>query len=171
MTTLRSSLCRASRWGTRLTRGLRFAVTPAEIIARMRYLRPSCELREHWQYNNQHYVALSHMVAVHSGMPFHEYVQKHILNPLDMSSTTYNATIAKETGHRVDGFARAGLNSTLCKEGYRGIHKPLPKSCVGQQKGFGWWTETDAINEAGPGGITTSGIDMVSAFFRSVFVL
>ena len=128
----------------------------------MRHLRPSTELRQAFQYNNQLYVTLSHIIPSITGIPFHQYVETHIFKPLGMITATYNATLANLRGHRTDGFMRSGRNMTKCKEVWKAGMQVVDKSCVGVSKGFGWWTETDGIFEAGAGGVIMSGNDMVS---------
>lgn len=127
----------------------------------MRNLRPSTELRESWQYNNQHYIALSHIVLTLTGTPFHEYVKEHVFDPLGMRSTTYNSTTAYLTGQRTNGFTRDGRNVTRCAERWA-LGSELDHSCVGEAKAFDWWTKSDGIYEAGAGGIVMSGHDMVN---------
>jgi CubicO group peptidase (beta-lactamase class C family) len=150
----------------------------------MRHLRPSTEIRQEFQYNNLHYTALSHIIPTLTGVPYIEYVQEHIFDPLGMNAT-YDSIKAGKSGRRTEGFSRQGRNKTLCEEeweaqgkkqilghGHQHEHnqgethlhklKAVPKSCVGEVKSLGWWTQTDGIFEAGPGGVILSGNDMAS---------
>lgn len=136
----------------------------------MRYLRPSSELRQSFQYNNQHYFILGHIVASLSGIPFTQYVTDHIISPLNMTHTTYNGTEALLTGHRSDGFVRSGTNGTDCalNWGSNGTKNP-DESCLGRPVSIGWWTEGSGILEAGAGGVIMSGRDMVCQFSTPFF--
>ena len=127
----------------------------------MRYLRPSTELRQSWQYNNQHYVVLSHIIPTLTGISSHEYGKQHIFDPLGMRQTTYNSTEAKMTGHRTNAFTKSGRNLTRCAETWAVGHG-VDESCVGEVKAYEWWTASDGIYMAGPGGLVMSGHDMVS---------
>jgi len=86
------------------------------MVSKMRHLRPSSEIRQAFQYNNQHYVALSNIITKLTGIPYIDYVKQHIFDPLGMNSTTYNVTEAKLRGDRTDGYMRAGRNQTRCAE-------------------------------------------------------
>ncbi|KAJ7153556.1 beta-lactamase/transpeptidase-like protein [Mycena crocata] len=80
------------------------------IISRLRYLKPSAEFRETFQYNNLMYEVLSYLptVLLPHKPSLAQYVQENILNPLGMNSTTYSFARANATGKLVDSFAREG---------------------------------------------------------------
>lgn len=117
----------------------------------MRDLPFSAEPRYAFQYNNLHYITLSHIVTVLSGRPFVDFVQENFFAPLDMRSTTYNSTAAGLTGKRSDGYFHTDVEYAKCLK--RGVGS---KSCVGKRQNLGWWIEGDSLNNAGPGGIMTS---------------
>jgi CubicO group peptidase (beta-lactamase class C family) len=170
--------------------------SPSSLVAVMRHLRPSTEIRQEFQYNNLHYTTLSHIIPTLTGVPYIEYVQEHIFDPLGMNAT-YDSIRAGKSGRRTEGFSRQGRNKALCAEEWaaqgkkrkhghehgderehRHEHEPqhqhqheqtrphkskaVPKSCIGEVKSLGWWTPTDGIFEAGPGGVILSGNDMAS---------
>ena len=135
--------------------------SPSEIISSLRHLRPSTEFRKAWQYQNQHYVTLSHIIPTLTGVPFVDFVKQHIFGPVGLESATYNHTEAAVSGRRIDGFMRYDRNATECARVF-GATGEVDRSCLGQTESFGWWTETDAIFEAGPGGVIMSTKDMVS---------
>lgn len=124
---------------------------PLETIKRMRNLPFTAEIRQGFQYNNLHYVTLSHIVTVLSGRPFHAFVNEHFFAPLDMRSTTYNSTAAGLTGERSDCYYHTGVNLTACLDAGVGSN-----ACQGKKENLGWWIEGDSLNNAGPGGIMTS---------------
>jgi hypothetical protein len=136
-------------------------VPPAETVANLAHLRPSAEFRNVFQYQNGHYVALAHMVPTLTGVPFIEYVARHFFSPLGMSATTYNHTAAAASGHRTDGHTHTGVNMTECvAKSTPEKHKKRSKSCHGKIAPFGWFTETDGIDNAGPGGVVSSTRDV-----------
>ncbi|ORY32151.1 beta-lactamase/transpeptidase-like protein [Naematelia encephala] len=133
--------------------------TPREWIANLRNLKPSAEFRQAFQYNNGHYTTLSEIVPTLTGVPFVEYVKDHILDPLGMTQTYYNSTLAGETGNRVQPFFRSGVDETKCAQMWKAT-KDVDETCLGEPKSIGWWTTEDGIFEAGPGAIVMSGRDM-----------
>lgn len=152
-------------------------VPPAETVANMRHLRSTAEVRQTFQYQNGHYVALSHIVPTLAGVPFIEYVRTHFFAPLGMNATTYNHTAAAESGRRTDGHTHRGVNMTECvakshlnpfserhKHGRKGgkKHSKRPASCHGDIAPFGWFTATDGIANAGPGGVVSSARDVAT---------
>ncbi|KAK7057878.1 beta-lactamase domain-containing protein [Favolaschia claudopus] len=62
--------------------------TPRDLVLRMRNLRAAYEFRQHYEYNNQMYVTGSYIVSKFSGIPYRDFVEKRILLPLNMSSST-----------------------------------------------------------------------------------
>ncbi|WVQ81202.1 hypothetical protein IAT38_003324 [Cryptococcus sp. DSM 104549] len=132
---------------------------PSKIIANMRYLKPSAELRQAWQYNNLHYVTLSHIIPTLTNISFDAYVRANIFEPIGLTSTRLNATAALESGHRSDGFLRVGRNLTACNVEWKAKGE-VGKECLGEAGSIGWWTDGDSLFEAGPGGVTTSAKDM-----------
>lgn len=125
----------------------------------LRHLRPTSEIRQAWQYNNLHYNVLARVVRVLSGKPLEEYVGEHILRPLGMRRTTYNASLAREWGG-VDGFVHTKVNFTRCKAESHGARN-MSKACTGTAVPIGWWTSGDGIAEAGAGGINSCTRDLV----------
>ncbi|OCF32472.1 hypothetical protein I316_05899 [Kwoniella heveanensis BCC8398] len=133
---------------------------PFDVVANLRHLRPSTEFRQAWQYNNLHYVTLAAIVEQLSGLALPEFAQRYLLDPLDMTSTTYDASVAESSGKRSDGFQRMGMNLTACIDDLaRGV-EVNGKQCLGEQGSFGWWNKGDDPSGAGPGGIITSAADM-----------
>lgn len=104
-------------------------------------------------------------------VPYWDFVQENILNPLGMSLTTYDLTSATESGRRADGNIRQGRNMTRCAEFLQGLDwSKIPQdrdfkvdpSCMGDRKSIGWPTRGEAPSQAGPGGVITCARDMVS---------
>ena len=61
-----------------------------EVMRRLRYLEPSCNLRERYQYNNLMYLAAGYAVEQLTGKSWEELVQERILQPLDMKHTNFS---------------------------------------------------------------------------------
>ncbi|HEX7153739.1 MAG TPA: serine hydrolase domain-containing protein [Thermoanaerobaculia bacterium] len=63
------------------------------------------------QYSNSAYIVLGLVIEKLSGMPYHEYVRKHVFAPLGMRNTTPEACAkcAVATGYRRDGSANTAV--------------------------------------------------------------
>lgn len=70
----------------------------------MRYLRPSAEFRQTFQYNNLMYESLSYLPELFLNQAFEAYVDQHLFQPLNMSSSTYSVKEAEECETLADGF-------------------------------------------------------------------
>ncbi|XP_006462727.1 hypothetical protein AGABI2DRAFT_179366 [Agaricus bisporus var. bisporus H97] len=87
----------------------------------LRYLRPSAEFREFFQYNNLLYDSLGLLPEVLVGQSLSAYVDHHIFKPLGLSNSTYSITEA-EKRLLADGFLTSGQD---LKRGLNGIKKPI----------------------------------------------
>jgi CubicO group peptidase (beta-lactamase class C family) len=93
------------------------------------------------------------------GIPFTRYVKAHILDPLDMSDTTYDPEVAARTGRRADGFVRVGRDlEAFAKDDKRDVASP---ECQGVTMNIGFWTESKETIAA-QSGIISSPRDIVS---------
>lgn len=74
----------------------------------MKFLRPSAEFREVWQYDNSMYTLLSYLppLLLPSKTPFARYVKEYIFDPLGMNSTTYSFDVANSSGQLADGMTK-----------------------------------------------------------------
>jgi len=113
------------------------------------------------QYNNIHYWIIAEIVAYVTNSTYPEYVKANILDPLGLSSSTYNHTEAKETGQTSESFLRANRNRTRCSEVWAEQNK-LDRSCYGHPFSTSWFTTGDGLFMAGPGGLISSANDLVS---------
>ncbi|KAI0070057.1 beta-lactamase/transpeptidase-like protein [Panus rudis PR-1116 ss-1] len=78
--------------------------SPADVVRRLRYLKPTRELREEWQYNNQMYVVGAYIVEKYAGQSYPAFVKSRIFSPLNMTSSTFSGTKAEATGHLCHAF-------------------------------------------------------------------
>ncbi|KAJ7160945.1 beta-lactamase/transpeptidase-like protein, partial [Mycena filopes] len=93
---------------------LGFSDTLPAVISRLKYLKPSAEFRQVFQYNNLMYAVLSYLPTVlHPSKPsLAAYVQENIFDALGMNSTTYSFSRANATGKLADSFGREGDPTT-----------------------------------------------------------
>ncbi|ORX36667.1 beta-lactamase/transpeptidase-like protein [Kockovaella imperatae] len=130
-----------------------------EIINALPHLRASAEIRQAYQYCNIGFVILSGIIPELTGTPFHEFVQQHFFDPLDMTSSYLKATVASATGKWTDSALRIGINKPECRKQWTENRK-LDASCLGQVHRFGPWTDTDYLEMGGAGGAILSLVDM-----------
>ncbi|KAJ7450791.1 beta-lactamase/transpeptidase-like protein [Mycena latifolia] len=122
-------------------------------IRRLRYLKPSTEFRELWQYNNHMYTLLSYFPPLLVGIPFEKYVNDFILEPLGMHSTTYFSERAEQSGQLADGMLRDGVNQTEDVFG------------VGRVRSVPYWApskENTSHALSGAGGVISNARDMAT---------
>jgi CubicO group peptidase (beta-lactamase class C family) len=129
------------------------------LISRLRFLRPSTEFRQAWQYNNLAYIVASTFSEHIYGIPFETYVEDNILAPLGMNATSYDGALAKASGRRSDSFVRRGMDVGACLDDLKTGKGKIGRRCQGELVNVGFVHE--GRMNAGPGGIITSGNDMV----------
>ena len=94
----------------------------------IRYLRPDTLLREKCHYNNHMFSLVGHLISLVSGQTYASFVEERILQPLQMSTTTFGSASLKmgiTPYHLRDGEAHelgwwhgeCGDNTTLAPAG------------------------------------------------------
>ncbi|KAF9074317.1 beta-lactamase/transpeptidase-like protein [Rhodocollybia butyracea] len=91
----------------------------SEMISNLRYLRPSAEIRETWQYNNLMYETLSYLPILLLGKSYESYIAEHLFQPLNMTGSVYSVAHAEASVNMAHGYMRSmrdevtGVNGTL----------------------------------------------------------
>jgi len=84
--------------------------SPAELLAPMRYLELSRDMRTHWQYSNLGYNALGLLIARVSGHSYESFIRKRFADPLGMtvsfSLDELEATEGAARCYMIDGDTR-----------------------------------------------------------------
>jgi CubicO group peptidase (beta-lactamase class C family) len=101
-----------------------------EIMKRLRYLEPTCDLRTTFQYQNLMYVVIGVLIEEVSGISWEQFVRTRILNPLAMDRSNFSTVITQQDsdfaspylyrhGHfkEIPFFVDDGENSGLCPAG------------------------------------------------------
>ncbi|KAF8513980.1 beta-lactamase/transpeptidase-like protein [Gautieria morchelliformis] len=126
--------------------------TPESSVTKLRYLRPSTEFRQTWQYNNHMYALGAHIISHVTGTPFEQYITQNIILPLDLNSTTYNITEAEQSGKIAEAFLDTGSSGLGMKGDWKIRFKPIP-----------FWTKKGGGEVlAGAGGIISNAKDMAT---------
>ncbi|KAF8884172.1 beta-lactamase/transpeptidase-like protein [Infundibulicybe gibba] len=126
------------------------------ILSKTKFLRPSAEFREVFQYNNIMYAIISHLptALLPSKIPFARYVKANIFDPLGLTSTTYSFDVASATGNLADGMSRQRTPVEIRANPFGpGIPRPLPY--------FSQLGGEDGNAMSGAGGVISNAIDMV----------
>src|SRR5205807_10626086 len=70
----------------------------AELVRRLRFLEPVCDLRTEFQYWNQGYAAAGHVIGAVTSSTWEEQIRTRVLEPLGMTSATSSVAEARATG-------------------------------------------------------------------------
>ncbi len=111
--TVRHLLNQTSGLSKKITEDLPINATMEDAVRALRYSKPSDPPGTKFHYFNLNFVVLGVLVEKVSGISYTEYVQKHILEPLEMKNTFFSEESAKKAGlaqgHNVFfGFQEAG---------------------------------------------------------------
>jgi CubicO group peptidase (beta-lactamase class C family) len=79
--------------------------TKKDIIHNLRYLKPVSSFRSKYDYDNLMYILAGEIIARVSGMSWEEFIQKRILNPLQMTSTAPSYSRLKDKSNVIDPHA------------------------------------------------------------------
>ncbi|GHO45577.1 serine hydrolase [Ktedonospora formicarum] len=71
------------------------ALSRAELVARLRYLEPTREFRQTWQYQNLLYMTAGHLLEVITGQSWESFIQERIFTPLGMNASCFDAETAR----------------------------------------------------------------------------
>jgi CubicO group peptidase (beta-lactamase class C family) len=80
----------------------------AEFMQRLRYLEPSCDIRERYQYNNLMYVAAGFAIEQVMQKTWEELVSARILLPLDMRNTNFSVEKMEMAADFSSGYIQKG---------------------------------------------------------------
>ena len=115
----------------------------------LRYLRPSADFRETFQYNNLMYETLSYLPEVLLNQTYEAYIAEHIFKPLNMTASTFSVVEAEARGTLADGFQPDEQDFTKGKNGTLKATVPYFQR-PGEERTW-----------AGAGGVLTSARDLV----------
>jgi len=95
-------------------------LTRHDVMKRLRYLEPSCDIRERYQYNNLMYLAAGFSMEYLMGQPWEELVSERILKPLGMIRTSFTvAEMQKESDYSLPYVEKT--DGTLKRMSFRDI--------------------------------------------------
>ncbi|KAL5489890.1 hypothetical protein ACEPAI_4722 [Sanghuangporus weigelae] len=109
--------------------------SPADIVHRLRFLRPAHELRQKFSYNNQMYMTGAHIISKYTGS-YIDFAMERIFRPLGMNSTTFSPDEATKSDKVTQSWTAHGQR--------------IPY----------WILEEEKELKAGAGGIISSVVDL-----------
>ncbi|WVW85468.1 hypothetical protein I302_107506 [Kwoniella bestiolae CBS 10118] len=124
----------------------------SSLLNMMSHLPPSSHFRNKWQYNNDNYLILAHIVSVLSRQPFTDFLQYNFLEPLGMTSALFDPIEAKWTGKRSDAILRIGKGMEIVSSNSDGRQIKLQ----GQKRNIDWWTKGKGESMWGSAGLIMS---------------
>lgn len=126
--------------------------TRAEIIHRLRYLKPVSSFRSKWDYDNLLYMVAGELIPVVTGQSWERFVQERILNPLQMRPCAASYGLIKDradlaTPHqRVQGEVKSVPVTDISVVGSAGTI-----NC--SINGMARWLQAQLASGKGPGGL------------------
>ncbi len=84
-----------------------------EVYRRLRYLEPSSGFREKYQYNNLMYVTAGYLVGRVCGGTWEDFVTKRILEPLEMTATSFSQGIKDSNDYSLPYIFKDGETAAL----------------------------------------------------------
>lgn len=72
------------------------SATREELVERLQHLQPSQDFRTLFQYQNLMFMTAGYLTGQISQMPWEDFIQKHILDPLDMKNSNFSVETSKK---------------------------------------------------------------------------
>jgi CubicO group peptidase (beta-lactamase class C family) len=92
--------------------------TRKELWDRLRYLEPSAPIRTTFLYNNLMYTAVGYAIEEVSGQPWEQFVQKRLLDPLQMTHTSLTITDNLKNPEHAVPYSERRDSTVLFKQPY-----------------------------------------------------
>ncbi|WVQ83405.1 hypothetical protein IAT38_005546 [Cryptococcus sp. DSM 104549] len=130
----------------------------SDLLHTMSHLPPSAPFRQLWQYNNDNYLILAHLIPTLTGISFPDFARDRLLSPLGMDDATFDAFVARDTGKRIEVAIRFNGDASLC--GRAAERGEGLEGCLGERKSIGWWTRGSGKETMGGAGLIMSSTDI-----------
>jgi CubicO group peptidase (beta-lactamase class C family) len=103
-------------------------MSKAEMLKRIRYLQPSFEIRERYQYGNLMYFTAGLALEQMTGKSWEDLVRERILNPLNMTHTNFSVEETQKTKNFASPYIEK--NDMLKKIPFRNLSLIGPAGCI-----------------------------------------
>ena len=86
----------------------RGTLSRAEVVKRLRFIKPATSFRSGYAYDNVLYIVAGHVIDLVSGQPYEDYVREHVYKPAGMLHATSDEAHRFATANRAHPHARSG---------------------------------------------------------------
>src|SRR6185503_19704610 len=86
----------------------RGTLSRAEVVKRLRFIKPATSFRSGYAYDNVLYIVAGHVIDLVSGQPYEDYVRQHLFVPAGMLHSTSDEAHRFATANRAAPHARTG---------------------------------------------------------------
>ena len=86
----------------------RGTLSRAEVVKRLRFIKPATSFRSGYAYDNILYIVAGHVIDQVSGQPYEDYVREHLFKPAGMLHSTSDEAHRFATANRASPHARTG---------------------------------------------------------------
>ena len=86
----------------------RGTLSRAEVVQRLRFIKPARSFRSGYAYDNILYIVAGHVIDLVSGQPYEDYIREHLFRPAGMLHSTSDEAHRFATPNRASPHARTG---------------------------------------------------------------
>jgi CubicO group peptidase (beta-lactamase class C family) len=86
----------------------RGTLSRAEVVKRLRFIKPATSFRSGYAYDNILYIVAGHVIDLVSGQPYEDYIREHLFKPAGMLHSTSDEAHRFATDNRASPHARTG---------------------------------------------------------------
>ena len=86
----------------------RGTLSRAEVVRRLRFIKPATSFRSGYAYDNILYIVAGHVIDLVSGQPYEDYMREHVFKPAGMLHSTSDEAHRFATANRAAPHARSG---------------------------------------------------------------
>jgi CubicO group peptidase (beta-lactamase class C family) len=86
----------------------RGTLSRAEVVRRLRFIKPATSFRSGYAYDNILYIVAGHVIDLVSGQPYEDYVREHVFKPAGMVHSTSDEAHRFATANRAAPHGRTG---------------------------------------------------------------
>ncbi|HEY4370047.1 MAG TPA: serine hydrolase [Steroidobacteraceae bacterium] len=86
----------------------RGTLSRAEVVRRLRFIKPARSFRSGYAYDNILYIVAGHVIDLVSGQPYEDYIREHLFRPAGMLHSTSDQAHRFATPNRASPHARIG---------------------------------------------------------------
>jgi CubicO group peptidase (beta-lactamase class C family) len=86
----------------------RGTLSRAEVVRRLRFIKPATSFRSGYAYDNVLYIVAGHVIDLISGQPYEDYIREHVFKPAGMLHSTSDEAHRFATANRASPHGRTG---------------------------------------------------------------